>query len=126
MECPQLIELLQVYLESDALDIERQDDDNDVPDENSNVPLDENKSIHADELNQLLNAYLDIYNPEAPECQTVIDDEDQVAQLIDQIITEIVDLLPDTKLVRINDNTFSSIFVYCESENEEENDDADQ
>lgn len=120
IECPLIPELFEAYLTNDGLDIERQNEDGDVPEESSNEVLHDTMGAYADELDNLLNEYLEIYNPEAPECRTVIDDEDQVAQVVDQIISEIVELLPDAKVVRINAETFNSIFVYCESNDEEE------
>lgn len=126
LECPLLNELFDAYLTTDALDIERQNEDSDVPDESSSEVLNDSKSAYADELDILLNTYLDLYEPESTEENAVIDEEDPVTSVVDQIVREILELLPDAKIVRINAETLNSIFVYCESENEEEEDDTDQ
>lgn len=120
IECPLIPELFEAYLNNDGLEIERQNEDGDVPEESSNEVSHDSMGAYADELDILLNGYLEIFNPEAPECRAAIEDDDQVLRIVDQIISEIVELLPDAKVVRINAETFNSIFVYCEEGNDDD------
>lgn len=122
LECPLLIELFEAYLSTDALIIERQKEDNDVPEESSEEVVFDTKAAYTDELDILLNEYLDMFDLEDTEAISAVDEEDTVVLTIHQIISEIIELLPDAKTVRINAETLSSIFVYCESLGDDQND----
>lgn len=115
VETPLLPDLIKAYLENDALDSERTLNDEDVL---VDATL-ETRSQEPDKLNilaipltNLLNEYLNLYEP-ATEENSYFDEEDELGSIIHEIISTIVELIPTANKVEMLTDEATSLIIYC-------------
>lgn len=114
VETPLLPDLLEAYLENDALELERALNNEDVLvdsvlEARSNVA--NSKNFLAVPITNLLNEYLNLF--ESTEKNQYLDDADEISTIIHEIVSTIVELIPSVIKIEMLSDEATSLVVYC-------------
>ena len=114
VESPLLPDLIEAYLENDALDLERSLNDEDVIVdavlEKRSLVTSTGNSLAAP-ITQLLNEYLALYEPS--EDNQYFEDGDELGSIIHDIVSTIMELIPSVTKIEMLTDDATSLIIYC-------------